>query len=239
MKRLTDTNKWKDTFFLKLKPIEKLIFLYLCDSCNDAGFLDLNYNSIANEVGVNKENVILSIKNIEKTFLISDDSERIWIKKFLLHQNKLPLDLKTSEGNFIKFEIENNQNKFKYPNEFEVILKNIKKKTRSKIGEFIKPTLDDVINNFKDGEWSYITREEIEGLYDYYESVGWKVGNKKMADYKKAFINCFRRNMHRYPRPNTNGRATQKQNTQQTRMDMIAEGNEKIAGFDYNTLKKS
>jgi hypothetical protein len=178
------------------------------------------------------------MKNLEKTFLVSADSEKIWIKKFLLHQNRLPLDLKTNEGNFIKFQIESNVPKFNNASEFEEIVKNVKKKTRSKMSEFVKPTLEDVLNNFKDGEWSFITKEEIEGLYDYYESVGWKVGNKKMADYNKAFIGCFRRNMYRYPRPNGRVGNNQKPYGQQTKMDMIVEGNEKIKGFDYSTLKK-
>lgn len=238
MTRITKPEKWKDAFFLNLRPYDKLVFIYLYENCDDAGFFDLNFDRMVNDIGIKKEEIASALKNIEKTFIMSVELDRIWIKKFLLHQNKLPLNLKTTDGNYIKFQIEGNIPKFNNPKEFQSVISNVSKRGKIKT-EFEKPTLDDVINNFKDGEWSYITREEIEGLYDYYESVGWKVGNKKMADYKKAFINCFRRNMHRYPRPNTNGRVTQKQNTQQTRMDMIAEGNEKIAGFDYNTLKKS
>lgn len=230
MIRVTKSEKWKDTFFLKLKPIDKLVFIYLYENCDDAGFFDINFSKMISEIGINNQEISTSLKNIEKTFLISDDSERIWIKKFLLHQNRLPLDLKTTEGNYIKYQIESNLQKFGYSSGMQEILKNIKKKHKSKSpSEFIRPELDEVIDNFKNNEWSFITRDEIIRIYDYYESVGWKVGSKKMADWKKAFVGCFRRNLSR-----KNATPIQKQ----TRMDMIVEGNEKIRDFDFNTLKK-
>ena len=88
------------------------------------------------------------------------------------------------------------------------------------------------MDNFKVGEWSFVSKDEIISIYDYYESVGWKVGNKKMADWNKAFIGCFRRNINRNKRPQY-----QFQNHQKSKMDNIIEQNEKIKGFDFNTLK--
>lgn len=237
MIRVTKSEKWKDTFFLNLKPIDKLVFIYLYENCDDAGFFDINFSKMISEIGINNQEISLSLKNIEKTFIVSADSERIWLKKFLLHQNRLPLDLKTTEGNYIKYQIESNIPKFDYSSELQEVLKNIKKKTKSKLpSDFIKPTLEEVVNNFVNSEWSFIAKDEVVSIYDYYESVGWKVGAKKMADWNKAFIGCFRRNLSR-KRQNQN----QNQNNQpqkQTKMDMIVEGNDKIKDFDFNTLRK-
>ena len=40
--RLTDTAKWDDPWFIELKPNEKLLFNYLCDNCDTAGFYELS-----------------------------------------------------------------------------------------------------------------------------------------------------------------------------------------------------
>ena len=245
MIRITKTEKWKDVFFLNLKPTAKLVFIYIYENCDDAGFFDLNFDKTANDIGISREDVALSMKSLEKTFIVSSDSEKLWLRKFLLHQNRLPLDLKTDEGNYIKLQIENNMHKFKDLKEFENIVDNTRKKSRSKsANDFIKPSVDDIVNHFiNEPDWSFITRQEILELYQYYEGVGWKVGKKNMVDWKLAFIGCFRRNYSKFQRPNVNGtngnvRNGNKFAGQQTRLEMIIEGSNEINGFDYNTLKK-
>lgn len=229
MIRIGKSEKWNDSFFLKLGVAEKLLFIYLYENCDEAGFLDLHFDKMISETGITKEQIGNCLTNLEKTYLTSKDTTKIWIKKFLLHQNKLPLDLKSPDGNYIKYQLESNTDNFNYPQEFDAILKNIKKNLRKKTEGFVKPTLEEIINNFRVGEWSFISKDEILGIYDYYESVGWKVGSKKMADWNKAFIGCFRRNYKRNPRP--------QQVTQTTKLDMIIEQNKKIENFDFNTLK--
>lgn len=242
MTRITKPDKWKDVFFLNLKPFEKLLFIYFYENCNDAGFLDVNFTKITNETGISKDGITSSLKSLQKAYMLSTDFTKIWIRKFLLHQNRLPLDLKTNEGNFIKLEIENNLSRFNHSSELENILKNIKKVSKSKApATFVKPSVDEVIMNFKKGDWSFITTQEIISTYDYYESVGWKVGTKKMADWNKSFIGCFRRNIERYPRPNQSHSSHQnnyKAQTKPTKMDNLIEENKKIENFDFNTLKK-
>lgn len=238
MIRITKPDKWKDAFFLNLKPFEKLIFIYFYENCDDAGFLDINFSKISSETGISKDGITSSLKSLQKAYILSSDYSKIWIKKFLLHQNRLPLDLKTTEGNYIKLQIENNLPKFNNSPELEAIITNIKKISKSKApSTFVKPTLDDVIMKYKIGEWSFIQPEEIISTYDYYESVGWKVGTKKMADWNKSFINCFRRNINRYPRPNQNFKTNYAQN-KTTKMDNLIEENKKIENFDFNTLKR-
>ena len=238
MARLTKPEKWKDTFFLNLKPIDKLVFIYIYENCCDAGFFDVNFNKMVTEIGITNQEISKSLKNLEKTFLTNINSDKIWLRKFLLHQNKLPLDLKTNEGNYIKFQIEGNLFNFNNNPEMSEILKNIKKKTKSKaLSEFIKPTVDEVIQKFRVGDWAFIQTEEIISIYDYYESVGWKVGNKKMVDWNKSFIGCFRRNIYKRPRPNSNS-TFKTTNTPNTKLEMIIQGNEKIKNFDFNVLKQ-
>jgi hypothetical protein len=114
--------------------------------------------------------------------------------------------------------------------ELEMIIKDIKKgvKKKEKVS-FVKPTFDEVVLRFSTGEFSIVPKSEIQDIYDYYESVGWKVGKyKQMEDWNMAFARCFRRNKYRFP---------QNQQKTPTRLDNIKEQNDKIQGFDFNTLK--
>ena len=231
MARITKPEKWKDTFFLKLTPTEKLIFIYLYENCDDAGFLDINFPKIALETGISQEDIGSAFKRLEKTFLVSENCEKLWLKKFLIHQNKLPLDLKSESGVFIKYHIEYNLPSFNYCQELRDILSNTKKGRAKSQSAFEVPDLQQVIDNFKQGEWSFITKDEIVSIYDYYVSVNWKVGSKKMADWNKAFIGCFRRNLNRRTRQVP-------YNQKPTRMEVMIEENKKIEHFDFNTLTK-
>jgi hypothetical protein len=230
MIRVTKPEKWKDTFFLNLKPIEKLVFIYIYENCDDAGFFDINFSRMTTDIGIDNKTISESLNKLDKTYLTSIDADRIWLKKFLLHQNRLPLDLSSTEGNFIKFQIESNIIKFNNPKDFQDILKNIKKKTTRAKSEFIKPSVEQIVESFRTGEWSFVPEHEIVSIYDYYESVGWKVGRKPMADWKKAFIGCFRRGMSKNKYKQTDYKSAP------SKMDMIIKGNEKINGFDFNTL---
>lgn len=231
MIRIGKSEKWNDSFFLNLGVQEKLLFIYLYENCDEAGFFDINFEKMNRETGITNEEIGKCLNNLQKTYLLNQQSTKLWIKKFLLHQNKLPIDLKSTDGNFIKFQLENNMLDFGNPKEFYSIVSNPKKNSRKKTDGFTKPTLQEIVDNFKTGEWSHITKDEIINLYDYYESVGWKVGNKKMADWNKAFIGCFRRNYKRFARPN------QFNNNSNSKLDLIIEQNKKIENFDFNTLR--
>jgi hypothetical protein len=228
MERVTKPEKWNDSFFLKLSPSEKLIFIYLYENCNDAGFFDVNFQKISTETRIAQEEISRAFKSLEKTFLINNSSDRLWLKKFLMHQNKLPLNIKSKEGNYIKHQIESNASNFNHPKEFTDILGSAKKSRAKSQDEFIVPSLQQVIDNFKTGEWAFVPKQEIENIYRHYVSVGWKVGKtKKMADWNQAFIGCFHRNQKKHA--NTNQQ-------KKSRMDVLIDENKKIENYDYSTL---
>lgn len=89
--RLTDTNKWNDKWFLDLRPIEKLLFNYLCDNCDCAGFIEVNVRVWASQIGNNQRDVEGALKGLQKGLLYSVDSECLYIRKFLKHQKHFPL----------------------------------------------------------------------------------------------------------------------------------------------------
>jgi hypothetical protein len=70
MIRVTKPEKWKDTFFLNLKPIEKLVFIYIYENCDDAGFFDINFSRMTTDIGIDNKTISESLNKLEKTLTI-------------------------------------------------------------------------------------------------------------------------------------------------------------------------
>ena len=90
--RFTDTDKWKDAWFTNLSQIEMLLFLYLCDNCNIAGIIEVNYRLWAFELRSTESTIKGALKGLERSVLISDCGEYVFLKNFIKHQKNLPLN---------------------------------------------------------------------------------------------------------------------------------------------------
>jgi len=51
VKRFTETTKWQDPWFRQLSPTAKLLWLYLTDNCDHAGFIELDVASATFHIG--------------------------------------------------------------------------------------------------------------------------------------------------------------------------------------------
>lgn len=92
--RFTDTNKWSDTWFAELKPLNKLLFMYLCDQCDVAGFLELNFKKMSFDLSTDKQTIESSLKGLNGKIVFSKNGRYIFIVNFLKHQKNLPLNEK-------------------------------------------------------------------------------------------------------------------------------------------------
>ncbi len=90
--RFTETEKWNDAWFSGLKPLSKLLFLYLCDQCDVAGFLELNIRKICFDMGIGKQEAEKSLKEVETRLLYSKDNRFVFVVNFLKHQKNLKLN---------------------------------------------------------------------------------------------------------------------------------------------------
>lgn len=90
--RYSDTMKWQDEWFVDLPTIEKLLFIYLCDNCDIAGFCELSYRKIAFDLGVKELEIKGAVKGLNKAVFISDDEKCLLVKNFIKHQKNLPIN---------------------------------------------------------------------------------------------------------------------------------------------------
>lgn len=91
MTRFTETEKWRDPWFRRLSAGQKLIFQYILDNCNNAGFLEWDVEMVAFYTGVEQAKLEGALKGLERGIKGPFDGW-IWAKNFLKHQRNWPLN---------------------------------------------------------------------------------------------------------------------------------------------------
>lgn len=83
-KRFTETEKWDDKWFRSLTPGSKLLFIFMLDKCDLAGFYEIDPDDIEFRTGLPSEKVLGAIQGLDRGLIINGDW--VWIKNFLKHQ---------------------------------------------------------------------------------------------------------------------------------------------------------
>ena len=107
---MTDTNKWKDKWFRALDPLEKILFIYLTENCNNAGFIEKDIEFWAYQIGADDTDILDAFKGLNNSIEIVGDW--CWIVNFLKHQRNLPLNESNNAHKQIISLINEHKNKF-------------------------------------------------------------------------------------------------------------------------------
>jgi hypothetical protein len=197
----TATGKWEDNWFLYLSNDAKVLFYYISEKCNNAGFYEINKKLMLVQTNMNEARSRECFVEIKKAYVMSADRKTIWLKNFIKYQRKLPLKENVSNHkqiiNFLKLNLENTD---KFPNNKEIIellpisiqpkpIEIIKEKEKEEKSEpvkrFVKPTIEDIRAYM---EFKLIPNADYESnnFFNFYESKGWKVGKNPMKSWKSA-----------------------------------------------------
>jgi hypothetical protein len=88
--------KWNDPWFRKLKPEEKLMFLYLCDICDCAGFCEVDLYRFSFETRLPEAKIEGVLKGLasptEGASKVLVWGRWIWLRNHIRHQRNLPLN---------------------------------------------------------------------------------------------------------------------------------------------------
>ena len=119
--RFTNTDKWRDAWFSELKPIEKLLFNYLCDNCDIAGFIEITIKKWSMDIGADKSQIEGALKGLARGLIYSNTNDCLFIKNFLKHQKNLPINQNNKAHLGIIYRFEAYKNKFGFENYNELI----------------------------------------------------------------------------------------------------------------------
>ena len=194
--RYTNTDKWDDAWFVKLKPLEKLLFNYLCDKCDIAGFIEINTKIWSAQIGTNIRNLEGALKGLQRGLILSDTNDCIYLRTFLKHQKNLPLNPEKNmahRGIIKRFELYSF--KFSIKNIFEFVegaCKGLGSPYGNGIGigngtgneekgsggkqKFIPPTLEEVEIYFVENGYS---AEAAKKAFQHYNLANWHDTNGK------------------------------------------------------------
>ena len=138
--RFTNTEKWNDAWFSDLTQLEMLLFLYLCDNCDIAGFMELNIKRWASDLNSSTETINKALVGIKKGIIISNINDSLFIKNYIKHQKNLPLNEKNKAhiGILRRFELYSYKFDIQNVNEFiEGASKGLQSPTGNGIGNGI------------------------------------------------------------------------------------------------------
>jgi hypothetical protein len=119
--RFTNTDKWDDAWFTSLTQIQMLLFMYLCDNCDIAGFIEVNYKRWATDLNSSPDTILGASEGLGRGLIFAQDKECIFIRNFLRHQKNLPLNENNNAHRGILARFEKYKEKFGYQDYNELI----------------------------------------------------------------------------------------------------------------------
>ena len=96
MTRFTEIGKWEDPWFRALNPSEKLLFLFLIENCNNAGFYEIDRGAIVFKTGLNDAEIDGALVGLARG--IVGASGWLWVRRFLKHQKRYVGNLSRGNG---------------------------------------------------------------------------------------------------------------------------------------------
>lgn len=84
MKRFTETLKWDDPWFRSLAGVHKLVFLFVIDRCDNAGFWEVDEEAAAFHTKLDIKHIQGAWKALERGLKGADGW--VWVRSFLKHQ---------------------------------------------------------------------------------------------------------------------------------------------------------
>lgn len=91
-KRFTDSEKWKDPWFRSLSPTGKLLFLYLCDQCDLAGFWEIDIEQAAFHIRRPRKSIEGALEEVARCY--ETNGTYLWITRFIRFQGNFPFKKK-------------------------------------------------------------------------------------------------------------------------------------------------
>jgi hypothetical protein len=178
MKRFTETQKWSDPWFRRLKPEIKNLWQWLLDNCDSAGIVDVDLPLASFQVGFqySTDSLLELGDRIQKL-----PSGKHFIPKFIPFQyGQLSEDCKPHKPVFVSLEKHGLKG---YPKGIDTLQEKEKEKEQEKEDPKSRGT-DEEFRSYA----ATIGLLESDGSYliDHFRENGWKRGKEPIKDWKAA-----------------------------------------------------
>lgn len=188
-KRFTDTAKWTDPWYRKLKPVFKSFWEYLRDSCDKAGYWKKDFEAaqfFIDEI-FDPLDALQAINKDKKRII--EHGEYWQIVDFISFQyGVLTKDCKPHRQILDLIEKYDFKGYGKGINTLQEKDKEKEKERGGVGGQRGNPTLEEVRSLFQEKGCP----AEAEKFFDYYESNGWRVGKNPMKNWRSSVANWLR-----------------------------------------------
>ncbi len=186
--RFSDSGKWSDEWFIDLTPYEKLLFMYLCDNCDIAGFYELSLRKLVFDTGLTGDEIKGALKGLERGYILSEDKKVIFIKNFVKHQKNLPLnpDNKAHRGIIGRFD----NYSMRFVIDLLELVNGVKNKGASK--GLQSPTGKGIGNGIDTGTIKLLTKDE-KNLKIFDRWIEYKKARKEMYKTQDSYETAFRK----------------------------------------------
>jgi len=207
MIRFAETNKWDDPWFRSLSGAHKLIFLYVIDRCNNAGFWELDEAAIVFHTKLDSRHLEGAWKALERGLVMAGGW--VWVRTFLRHQRNAELNPDNRAHTQIIQQIREQAGRFKecpdfvsFLTHYQSVLSPIQGPSKglaspTGIGNSqvkslpARPNREEAIEY---GAQIGMGKADVDAWFDHFEANGWKVSGKApMKDWQAALRNGNRR----------------------------------------------
>lgn len=200
MTRFTETCKWDDPWFRGLKGVEKLVFLYVVDRCNNAGFWEIDEDGMAFQTKLSLAHIQGAWEGLTRGLIRHDGW--VWVRRFLRHQRNENLNPENKAHTQIISLLREQVDRFDNEPVFQEFLApymplvrglGIVKVTSKGKGsaEGRTPTPEQAVEY---GKELGMSEADVQAWFDHFESNGWKISGKApMRDWRAALRNGSRR----------------------------------------------
>lgn len=180
MKRFTETQKWEDPWFRKLKPEMKLLWQWLLDRCDNAGVIDPDIDLASFQIGYQYPmDTLLGFGDR----VVKLPGGKHFIPKFISFQyGKLSEDCKAHNPIFLSLEKHGLKG---YPKGIHTLQEMEEDKETEK--EEVKPRARGTVSEFKAfAKEIQLPESDGEYLFNHLQENGWKRGNAPIRDWRSS-----------------------------------------------------
>jgi hypothetical protein len=185
MKKFTESNKWEDSWFRKLKPHEKILWVWLLDKCDHAGVIEPDMELATFHIGYQYSNDNLDVFSDR---LVKIDSNKCFIPKYIPFQyGSLSKECKAHNPVFASLEKHNidatNLQYKGYPKGIDTLQYKDKDKDKDNTKNKSKGTEQEFVEFAKE---LGLTSNDGVYLFAHFEESDWKRGKDPVKDWKAA-----------------------------------------------------